>query len=85
MSARDYQRFQMKALESVAQRWSIAFLEHITPDLNDVVRPNPENLSIEGPMVNCAHRDSVRHDRLSAIRVFLDMSCIEKFHVTKPT
>ena len=75
----------MKALEGMAQRWAIVLLEHITPDLDDIVRSNPKNLSIEGPMVDRAHRDSVRDDRLSALRVFLDMGCIEEFRMTKST
>ena len=45
------QRLAVKSLKAVDQHRSIFLLEHISSNLDDVVRPDADHVSIEGGMV----------------------------------
>src|SRR2546426_2668118 len=58
--------------------------QHVRADFDDVVGPHTQDLRIEGSMVDSAHRNPVRHDGLTPVRVLLDVSSVEKRAVTEP-
>ena len=70
----------MKALEPVDQHRTIRFIEHVPTNLDDAVRPNPDQISIERRVVEAAKRDSVRYRRLTkGICIRQDVCGLEQF------
>ena len=67
------------ALEGVQERRPVALIENIAPNLNGVRGCHSDYERVERPVVDCAHRDSVRHDGLAALGILLDMGSVEEF------
>ena len=63
------------------QGWSIDFTENIFPYLDDVVGSDSDHMTVESAVMDGAHGDAVRNDRLPAVGVLLDMSGIEELWV----
>src|SRR6058998_3509026 len=61
---------------------SIRLPQHVFANLDREVRPYPEDLRIEGGVVQFAHRKTVRNDRKPPrMPIWKDMSSVEKFRV----
>ena len=74
---------RVEALKSMQEGWPVLLIQDIGPYLNDEVGPDPENVAVESTMMNRAHRDTVRDDRLASIPVFLDVRSVEKLGVSE--
>jgi hypothetical protein len=59
--------------------------QHVRADLDHIVRSHPENLRVEGSVMDRTHRHAVRNDRLPAVSVLLDVSCVQQRTVPEPT
>src|SRR5437867_3403141 len=80
---RQRDRLAVQALEGVLERGAVVLGQHRWPDLDHVVRTDPEDVRVEGPVVDRAHRDAVRQHRLPALRVLLDVRGVEELAVTE--
>ena len=69
----------LDALEGVQERRPVALIENIAPNLDGVRGCHSEYERVERPVVEGAHRDSVRHDGLAALGILLDMGSVEEF------
>jgi len=63
----------VEALERVGQSGTVWLAEDVAADLDLISRVDPEDVRIEGPVVQGAHGDPNRDDRLTAPSVRLDM------------
>ena len=71
------------ALEGMQEGRPVALIENIAPNLNGVRGCHPEYERVERPVVDSAHRDSVRHDGLAALGILLDMGSVEEFRMSE--
>jgi hypothetical protein len=76
---RENQPLTVYALKGMTKRRAVVLLENIFADLHDEVGPDTEDISVERPVVDRAHRNSIRNDRLTAIAGFFDVGRIEEF------
>lgn len=76
-------QFSVHALERVLKRRTIVLSKDIGTDLDSVLRGHAQHVSIEGSMVNRAHGHTIRHDRLAAVRVLLDVRGIQQRNMTQ--
>jgi hypothetical protein len=72
-------------LERVPQGRTVALGEDVAADLDAVVWPDPHDVRVEGTVVDRAHRDPVRHHRLTAFRIGADVRRLEELRVAEPT
>jgi hypothetical protein len=73
----------MDCLECMLKRWAIVFVEDVAPNLDDEVRPDPDHVAIERPVMDRAHGHSIGNDWLAAFRILLDVRGVEEFRVAK--
>ena len=75
----------MKPLETVNQHRAVLLVEHIAPDLDDVVRRDPDHVPVKSSVVECAERHAVRDGRHTMrIRVCHDVRRVEELFAAKP-
>jgi hypothetical protein len=55
----------MKLLKAVLQHRTVYLVEHVQPDLDLIVRPDSENVRVEGRVVKFAQRQPIRNDGMS--------------------
>jgi hypothetical protein len=70
-------------LQRVSQRRSVVFGEDGRGHVDAVVGAHSEELIVEGGVVNLAHRDAVRNDRLASFGVTEDVCGIEQLTMTE--
>jgi hypothetical protein len=58
-------RLEAAAFQAVLKDRSVVFLEHVRPDLDDVVGGDSQDKVVVGGMVELAQGQAVRHDRLA--------------------
>jgi hypothetical protein len=77
---RNEQASPVKALKAVNQHWAVLLIENVLADLDDVVRPDPNYVPVEGGVVERAQREAVR-DRWHAawVRIRHDVGGVEQF------
>jgi hypothetical protein len=73
----------MESLDRVPEGGSVDFDQNVAPDFDSVVRPNTDNVVVERGVMDLAHRDPVRDERVTAFGVAQDMSRVEKFSVAQ--
>ena len=75
----------MQTLKGMQQRRAVVLGEYVCPDLDSVVGANGHDHAVEGGVVDLAHRDAVRDYRLSALRVWTNVGCVQQFVVPQAT
>ena len=73
----------MDPLKRVHERGAVDLLEDVLANLNDVVGSDSQDAPVEGPVVNRAHGDAVRHDWFAAIRVLSNVCCLQELSVSQ--
>ena len=68
----------MNSLQGMLKCRPVPFGEDTAAHLDQIPRRDANDQSIEGAMVNRAHRDAIRNDGLTTLGVFLDMCCIQE-------
>ena len=63
LAARRPQPFAMELLEAVPQHRPVRFLENVESDLYAIVRPDTQDVAVEGGVMKFAERQTVWHDR----------------------
>jgi hypothetical protein len=71
------------ALQRVAKRRPVSFEQNRSVGLDHIVRPDPDDVVVESAVMQDAHGDSVRNNRLSTFAVLLDVRRVEEFGVSK--
>jgi hypothetical protein len=72
-------------LQAKPKHRTIDLFEDISPDFDNVVRPNAEDVLIKRRMVQLAQGNPICNDWLSIrIGIWGDMSCLKQGHMTKP-
>ena len=70
--------------QPVQKHRPVLFIQDLLPDLDDVVRPDTDELPIEGGVVQLAEREPILHSRLAArLRVRNDVGGVEQLLVAK--
>ncbi len=74
----------MKPLQTMLEHGTVLFVQHVPSQLDDQVRPNPDDVAIEGRMMQLAEGNPVRNDREPArIGVGDDVGRLEKLRMTQ--
>lgn len=69
----------MEILQAVAQHQTVDFVEDVVPDLHDEVVADAEDVAIEGGVMELAHGQTIRDDRLSSgVAVGKDVRGVEQ-------
>ncbi len=71
----------MHALEAMSQHGAVLFFEDVTPDLElQIVRPDTDEVMVEGGVMDLAQRKAIRNDRITTfVAVGNDMGSVEQF------
>lgn len=69
----------MQALKSVFQRRAVFLGEDISPYLDFVGRSDAHESIVEGGVVDLAHGDAIRDDRLASLGVTTNVRGIKQF------
>jgi hypothetical protein len=80
---RNDQRFLVDALQTVTKSRPVAFEQDGSVGLNDIVGTDPDDVVVEGTVMQGAHGDSVWNNRFTAFAVLFDVCRIEEFGVSK--
>ena len=75
----------MHLLETVFEHRSVDLAKNVVTDLDLEVGPNTQDVRVKGCMMDLAHRQPVRNDRLATIGVCNDVSSIEQLGMFQPT
>jgi hypothetical protein len=76
----------LDALESVGEHRAIDLGEHVTPHLHHMVGPDPDDVRVEGGVVQLAEGKPVGHDSSSLwMAVRQDVGCVEELRVLSQT
>lgn len=76
----------MVLLKTVTQHRAIDFYEDVGSDLDDVVGTDPEDVGVEGCVMDLAEREAVRHDRIATVvTVSEDVRSVEQLYVSDLT
>lgn len=75
----------VKFLKRVLQGGAVNFRKDVGADLDLVIRPDPEDVDVEGGVVDPAHRDPVGDDGRTAKRVILNVGRVPQLDVLQPT
>jgi hypothetical protein len=69
----------VETLQPVDEHRAVLLSQHIFANLDDAVRPNPDDVAIKGRMVQFAERQAVRYHRFTG-RMFIrkDVSRLEE-------
>ena len=69
----------MQTLQPVQQHRPILLVQDLSPNLDDVVGPDPDELPVEGGVVQLAERETILDSRLAAgLRVWNDVGSVEQ-------
>ncbi len=74
----------METLERMPKRRPVVLAKYFLPDLNSIAGVNGQDLRVECPVMDRTHGHAVRHDRVTALSVLLDVSGIEQLRVLEP-
>src|SRR5207244_1230466 len=83
-SRQDDELVTVEALEGVLKRGPVVLAENVGPDLDLIVGPDAEDVGVERPVVDRAHGDPIRNDRLAALRIGPDVRSVQQFTAAKP-
>lgn len=75
----------MKRLDGVDERGTISLFEDVSPDLDDAVRADTDEVAIEGHVMELAQRQSITNEGGTlGFRVGHYVRCIEQLLVPEP-
>jgi hypothetical protein len=78
LSGRHEQLRAMKTLEAMDKHRPVDLFEHVPPQLNDVIRPDPQDIMVERGMMQPTQREAIRDEWLgSRIEIRKDVSRLE--------
>jgi hypothetical protein len=76
----------VEALKAVNEHWAVRVVEHILPHLHDTVRRDPDEVPVEGSMMEIAEREAVWNGWHSArVRVRHNVRGFEQLVAPEPT
>ena len=76
----------LDALETVREHWAIDLRKHVPPHLYHVIGPDPDDVRIEGGVVQLAEGKPVGHDRSSLwMAVRQDVGRVQELRVLSQT
>jgi hypothetical protein len=73
----------VQSLKCMKEGRPVDLFEHVTPNLYDMVGPDPEYHVVEGSMMDRAHGNSVGDDGLAALSVFTNVSRVQQLRMAE--